>query len=166
MKKILALIVPLIALVGGAMAGNILRPVAAPEATEGAEHAEAGDAGEAHGAAEDTEKSESPQAWFAFPNQFFVPVVRNGRIGPIMILTITLETTEEARERVEMQEHKLRDALLRSMLVFANTGGFDGNFTAAARMRSLRDALLTAAQEVSGADVTGILIEDIARQDS
>lgn len=161
MKKILALIVPLFALVGGALAGNMLR-APDPELAETAEHAVEG---EDHADKEDAKKPDLPQAWFSFPNQFFVPVVRNGRIGPIMILTVTLETTDEALDRVSIQEHKLRDALLRDMLVFANTGGFDGNFTASARMRSLREALLAAAEEVSGKDVTGILIEDIARQD-
>ncbi len=82
----------------------------------------------------------------------------------MMIMTISLQTTHEELEQLAQQEHRLRDILLRQLLIIANTGGFDGNFTTEGRQRSLRKALLEALQENFGENVTGILIEDIARQ--
>ena len=70
-----------------------------------------------------------------------------------------------ARPRIEAQEHNLRDALLNALLIEANTGGFDGNFTADPAQQRLRTALLTAAQAAAGSDVQRILIEDIGRQE-
>ena len=61
---------------------------------------------------------------------------------------------------------RLRDALLRRLLIHANTGGFDGNFTAEARLALLRRELMDAARQVAGEAVAGILVIDIARQEA
>ena len=81
-----------------------------------------------------------------------------------MILSLSLEMPEGERERVNAHELKLRDGLLRQLLIHANTGGFDGNFTAEPQLRALRAELLATAQGIVPA-ITGILIEDIARQE-
>lgn len=103
--------------------------------------------------------------YFTFANQFFVPVVRNGNVGSTMILTVTLETAPGMMNDVSGREHRLRDAILRSLMIHANTGGFDGNFTAEARLRGLRESLLAAAQNIAPHDVTAVLIGDIVRQE-
>ena len=59
---------------------------------------------------------------------------------------------------------RLRDAFLRSLLIYANTGGFDGNYTIEPRMRRLRETLMKTADEVSEQVITDVLIEDIAWQ--
>ena len=82
-----------------------------------------------------------------------------------MILTLSLEIPAAAEEAVFRQEHRLRDTLLRSLLIHANTGGFDGNFTAEARLALLRETLLEAARKVAGPEVGAVLIGDIARQE-
>lgn len=103
-------------------------------------------------------------AWFKFPQQFFVPVLHDGRLDSTMILSLSLETPQAALESVNAHELKLRDGLLRQLLIHANTGGFDGNFTAEPHLRALRAELMASAQAVVP-EVTGILIEDIARQE-
>ena len=191
MRKIILILLPLLAIVGGAFGGDILKARSdgsAEPATSGDHatdetapdaHAEVASAPAADHATADTGSGDghgesksggdalpTDPAWVAFPNQFFVPVVRNGDLGSFMILTVTLQTTEGARESVTRKEHQLRDALLRRLMAHANSGGFDGNFTSEDHMRGLRDALLAAAQGIAGPAVTAILIEDIGRQES
>lgn len=185
LKKILMLAVPVLALAAGAFGGALLKPDAhdkempAHETGHGDAHAPDehgvsghGDAG--HGAASHDDSHDNPGghgksgdtklAWFAFPNQFFVPLTRQGDSGGMMILTLSLETTDAEIEDIARQEHRLRDIMLRQLLIVANTGGFDGNFTTEGRLRGLRKSLLAAVQDSVGPKVTGVLIGDIARQ--
>ncbi|WP_240558668.1 hypothetical protein [Paracoccus contaminans] len=127
---------------------------AAPPAAESAGHGGGG-----HGAS-----AGSSPAWFKFPQQFFVPILHDGQLDSTMILSLSLEMPEGDRETVNAHELKLRDGLLRQLLIRANTGGFDGNFTAEPQLRALRAELLATAQGIVPA-ITGILIEDIARQE-
>lgn len=174
MKKILGFLVPVIALAGGIAAGEMLRPDAGPvvaEAPPDAHGAPAEDHGQAQGAADHDSSAKGgghgdavADGWFTFPSQFFVPLMRNGDLGAVMILTLTIETPGADLPAMEQQEHRLRDALLRELLIHANTGGFDGNFTSEARLAPLRERLQKAAQASTGLTVKAVLIEDIARQ--
>lgn len=173
MKKILSLLLPILALAGGIVAGEFIRPADTAEAAalagepssdpEGAPAVaaplQAAATGDGHGVA-----AASPgEAWFTFPSQFFVPMMRNGDMGAIMILTLSIETATDTLEPMKQQEHRLRDALLRQLLIHANTGGFDGNFTSDGSMRALRDGLSAAARQATTLPVRQVLIEDIAR---
>ncbi|WP_306754456.1 hypothetical protein [Paracoccus actinidiae] len=186
MKKLLPLLIPVVALVGGVAAGEMLRP--APEGPGHAAEAPAGEHGEAetdahgsddhaadpsdHAAANDYGGGHDDghggpvpaEGWFTFPSQFFVPLMRNGDMGAVMILTLTIETPGAELAAMEQQEHRLRDALLRELLIHANTGGFDGNFTSEVRLAPLREKLHKAAQASTDLTVKAVLIEDIARQ--
>lgn len=166
LKKILIVVLPLLALAGGTAAGTLLMPKAEdqePMVTDGEQLANA-DPGDTHKesgteAAEYIEKGEA--AWFSFPNQFFVPVVHRGNISGMIVLNLTIETTTESKDSVEAQEHRLRDALLRALIMHANSGGFSGNFTADSQLQHLRATLLQAAKDVAGDKVDAVLIEDI-----
>ena len=175
MKKILVLLIPVLALVGGVAAGEMLRP--APQGTDQAmvpgddpgnaasgEHAAPEHAGDHAAKADDRGDGAAAEGWFTFPTQFFVPLMRNGDMGTVMILTLSIETLQADLEAMKQQEHRLRDALLRELLIHANTGGFDGNFTAEARLAPLRERLHKAAQASTALPVKAILIEDIARR--
>lgn len=91
--------------------------------------------------------------------------MRNGDMGAMMILTLSVETAKDQLEAMKQQEHRLRDALLRQLLIHANTGGSDGNFTTEVSLRVLRESLLKAARHATTLPVHAVLIEDIARQD-
>lgn len=201
LKKIIW-IIPLLALLGGAVAGDMLSPkpeAEVPESGDGAETAEGEgkgeDAGDGDAAAseegeesaasegkegeepleaEDAEPSEegseggeeeaegeSASAWFSFPSQFFVPLVQRGEIDGMMVLTLTIETSSADLALVSEMEHRLRDALLRVLIIHANTGGFMGNYTDAPKLDRLREALLKAAVEAAGPAVRAVLVEDI-----
>ncbi|MBV0891813.1 hypothetical protein KTN05_08115 [Paracoccus sp. Z118] len=182
-RKILPLLLTLLAFVAGAGAGDYLRGAGAQAAGSDVEAANAsptdihaGKAAPANGhgkaaapatghgaAASATDSGET--AWFRFPQQFFVPIMRNGRLGSTMVLSLSLELPAEATEAANAREIKLRDALLRQLLIHANTGGFDGNFTAEPALRVLRADLARTAQAVIP-EVTAVLIGDIARQEA
>lgn len=177
-KKILMLILPLLGFVGGAVGGDLLhapkteektaaadsKTVAEGEAAAETEHAAAeeasGESGEAEG-----EGAGGQLDWFKFPNQFFVPIIRNGTPTAVMVLSLSIEMPAEARPKIEAQEARLRDALLGALMIEANTGGFDGNFTSEPSLRRLRESLLAAGRRAGGVEVQRILIEDIGRQE-
>ncbi|QCO55330.1 flagellar basal body-associated protein FliL [Pseudorhodobacter turbinis] len=148
--KILPLILILVGLGAGIGAGIALRP--AEEHTETAE----------------TPIEEAPPAteFAKLNNQFVIPVVEDGRVASLVIMSLSVEVTIGGTETVYVQEPKLRDALLQVMFDHANVGGFKGVFTDGANLTLLRHALLEVAQKVLGDIAQGILISDISRQDT
>lgn len=180
MKKILVMLLPVLAFLGGAVGGDLLHGGASKASQEGAPAGEA----KPEAGTEAEAKPEAPAAsteaggeaaaapaegnsadWFHFADQFFVPILRNGNTSAVMVLSLTIEMPASARGKVEAQEHRLRDALLNALMIQANTGGFDGNFTSETSLDALRAALLAAARKSAGPEISGVLIEDIARQD-
>lgn len=183
LKKLLPMLLSALALVAGAVGGDVLRSttwagIAAPDPqaalpTDGlpTDKAIAADnAIAAAPAAAPPPPAEPAQAdaaaataWFKFPQQFFVPVLHGGHLDSTMILSLSVEMPETATEEVYAHEIKLRDALLRQLLIHANTGGFDGNFTTEAHLRKLRTDLTATARTIVPR-IGEILIGDIARQ--
>lgn len=182
-KKLLIPVLILIGFVGGAVAGDKFGNISSDkskieeasqadtsEAISGEQHSEstASDKGSSSDHSGSNEKSAVGAAevgWFQFPQQFFVPVVRDGQLEGTMILTLSVEMPEISKEEVYAKEIKLRDALLRQLLIHANTGGFDGNFTSEPMLRKLRERLLSSSKSVVSG-VSDVLIGDIARQES
>jgi len=99
-------------------------------------------------------------------NQFVIPVVEDGDVAALVVMSLNLEVTVGSRAAVFATEPKLRDRFLQVMFDHANIGGFSGNFTSGTNMRALRNELLRVAQEVAGDQVTDVLVIDIVRQDS
>ncbi|MDX8352875.1 flagellar basal body-associated FliL family protein [Cognatiyoonia sp. IB215182] len=99
-------------------------------------------------------------------NQFVVPVVEEGRVAALVVMSLNVEVTVGGRTTIFAAEPKLRDGFLQVMFDHANIGGFSGNFTSGTNMRALRNELLRVAQEIAGSIVTDVLIIDIVRQDS
>ena len=141
--------------IGGA-AGHFLRP--APEAA----------APPAEGTAETSAPAEDPAIppeYVKLANQFIVPVLDEGRVASMVILSLGLEVDAGLTETVHTHEPKLRDEFLQVLFAHANTGGFRGSFTDASNLAPLRKALREAAQSVLPEGVRDVLISDIARQD-
>ncbi|MBM3605204.1 MAG: hypothetical protein FJX25_10760 [Alphaproteobacteria bacterium] len=202
-RKMIPILLPVLALVGGAFAGDMLRSPASPadghptpaghaedkghsdeghsdksheepahepaaDKEHGSAHGEEADKGHADAAADGHGSSDhaapNETAFFTFPSQFFVPLVRQGDMRSMMILTLTLQTNGASRDALYKKEHALRDAMLRQLMIYANTGGFDGNYTADRKLAVLREQLLTAVKGVTELPVEAVLIEDIAMQ--
>lgn len=167
MKKLLLILLPVLAFVGGAISGDILgEPKPADETRTQGTATEQADAASQTGKGESSSTTKDDTlGWFRFPTQIFVPVLRNGSPTAVMILSLGIETPASAQAEIEAQELRLRDSLLNALMIEANTGAFDGNFTSEVTLQKLRTSLLAAAQKTAGPNVRRILIEDIGRQE-
>lgn len=168
MGKLIPVILALVGLGGGVGAGLFLRPAAPPQdqasaaAEKAAEDAEQAEAGEG----EEGEPKEGAPEYVKLNNQFVVPVVEEGRVSALVVLSLSLEVQPGNTDTVYLREPKLRDAFLQVMFDHANTGGFSGSFTDGSNLVVLRTSLKEAGAQVLGPMITDVLITDIARQDS
>ena len=168
MKKLLLPIFLLLAGIGGGIgAGLVLKPE--QDEVILADGAPCGDAAldsqnaEAHApVAAITEERE----YSKLNNQFVIPVVKDGVVAALVVMAISLEVLPDSGSAVLANEPKLRDGFLQVMFDHANLGGFSGNFTEGTNMQALRNELRRVAQQISGDNVTDVLITDMVRQDS
>ena len=161
--KLAGLLVPVVALLAGlgiGVGGAILtRPDPPPE--------EAAAAGDPAAAPVPPPLPPSEPTEFApIGNQFVVPVLREGRVRALVLVSITLEVAEGTTGEVFSIEPRLRDAFLQVLFDHANAGGFDDRFTQADRMSLLRQALREAAGKLLGPILRNVLIVDIVRQEA
>lgn len=110
--------------------------------------------------------AEEPRDYVDMQNQFVIPVVENGRVASLVILSLSLEVDAKARDSVFGQRPRIRDAFLQVLFDHANVGGFKGPFTDAANLVFLRRALKEKATDLLGPIVSDVLITDFGRQDS
>ena len=164
-SKLLPILLALIGLCAGGGAGYFLRPPPpepdlSPEGAHTTQDAPAASAG-AH-----AEEGSPTTEFVKLNNQFIVPVVEDGRVRSLVILSLSIEVKVGASEDVYRVEPKLRDAFLQVLFDHANTGGFAGAFTGTANMEQLRTALSETARTILGNEVIGVLVSDIVRQDN
>jgi hypothetical protein len=124
------------------------------------------ESGAATDAAAPAESPATPRDYVRLSNQFVVPIVENGRIASLVILSLGIEVAAGQTETVFAREPKLRDAFLQVLFAHANAGGFRGAFTEAEAVATLRQALREAAVSVLGPVASDVLIADMVRQDS
>jgi hypothetical protein len=154
--RLIPVVMTLAGLAAGIGAGLLLRPDPPDPATDAA-------AGEE--AAEPPASSEPPE-YVKLNNQFVVPIVDEGKVAAMVILSLTLQVAPGASPDVFAAEPKLRDVFLQVLFDHANAGGFRGSFTDADNLLVLRRALNEAALAVLGDRQQEVLITDIVRQDS
>ncbi|GIT91628.1 flagellar motor protein MotA [Jannaschia pagri] len=150
MGKIIAAAVVLIALLGGAGAGHVLRPPP-PEPEEPVVPE-----------VEETDLS-SPEV-VAFRDPFVVPVLRDGRVWSHLVLSLGVESHAVARETILLQEPLLRDGMNEVLYLHASLGGFDGDFTASPAMTRLRQRLDDVVSQRLEDDDARVLIMSMVRQ--
>jgi len=98
-------------------------------------------------------------------NQFVVPVVASNRVEALVVMSLSIEAEAGLRDEIYAREPKIRDAFLQVLFDHANIGGFQGAFTRANNLDTLRTALTEVAQGQFGLGIHNVLIIDIARQD-
>lgn len=169
MGKLIPILMALVGLAAGGGAGLALRPP--PQDTVTA--TQCGDTDQpiaTHSATLTPGHEADPAAqthdYVKLNNQFVVPVVEDGNVAALVILSINLEVTLGSTEQVYAREPRLRDGFLQVLFDHANAGGFRGAFTQSNNMDVLRHALLETAQKSLGPLVSDVLIVDIVRQDS
>lgn len=157
-RNLIPLLLALVGLGAGMAAGLVLRPAEAP--------AEEASAAGAQADAPETVDPEMLPDYVKLNNQFIVPLLEEGRVVSMVVVSLSLEVKTGTTENVYAREPKLRDVFLQVMFDHANAGGFRGSFTDGANLVLLRKALLEAARTTLGEIVTDVLIVDIVRQDS
>lgn len=110
-------------------------------------------------------RAAQPSEFFKFPNQFVVPILEGGKVGAVVVLSLSLELDEGSSETYQRQEPKLRDEVLRILFEHANSGGFRGTFTEQSNLTTLRRALWEGGRKIVGPSLRDVLITDIVRQD-
>lgn len=163
-RKLLPLLLALVGLAVGVGSGYFLRADPDPKA-----EAEQGHSTEVNTENSDAATEIDPELlpeYVKLNNQFVVPILQDGKVISMVILTLSLEVSKGSTEQVYGREPKLRDAFLQVMFDHANAGGFRGAFTDGANLILLRKALLESAKSAVGDMVLDILISDIVRQDS
>ncbi len=151
-RKILPFALGLLGLCLGAGAGYVARPVSYDHASESAIKPE--------------DDAHTLKDYAKLANPFIVPIMAQGKVSALMVLSLSLEVRAGMTSDVDTAEPKLRDAFLQVMFDHASAGGFSGSYTDATNLIPLRTALLEAAKSVLGDKVTDVLITDILRRDA
>ncbi|MEE9426701.1 MAG: flagellar basal body-associated FliL family protein [Paracoccaceae bacterium] len=165
MGKILPILLALVGLGTGVGAGIALRPAT----TLVTELGPCGDVDAIHSTVAANPTDASPDSvepdYVKLNNQFVIPVMQDGKVSSLVVISLSLEMSSGGPELVYKMEPKLRDTFLQVMFNHANTGGFDGNFTSGRKMDQLRTALRETAIKTLGSSVANVLIADVVRQD-
>lgn len=164
--KLLPILLALIGTGAGVGAGLALR--SPPTEAETQEACAPQDAEVAAEVPPDGDDADAPKThdYVKMNNQFVIPVVDDGKVGALVVLSLSLEVAAGNTEVVFKREPKLRDAFLQVMFDHANSGGFNGAFTNGNSMLILRDALREVAKKTMGKIVTDVLIIDLVRQET
>lgn len=152
MKKLLPVILALIGLLAGAGAGWALRP------------------GTDRGTETENTAHYTPvpahTETLRLPGQFVVPLLEDGRVRSMVVLSLALELSEGHGVSLQRQEARLRAVLLQVMFDHANIGGFEGLFTSGEALLALRRTLRDAARAEIGTALHDVLITELLRQES
>ncbi|MEM8596713.1 MAG: hypothetical protein AAGF76_09625 [Pseudomonadota bacterium] len=169
MLRILILLLPIIAIVGGAFVGEQML-ASGDEASQEM----AADAGDAKGDAEGEEEMASPDGGAAalegdrqvvvLERRLIVPIVTDRETRAFILFELALDVPVELGDVTYASEARLRDAFLRSMLSFAAAGVFREGMPSPAMMDETRRLLRVDARRVlEHDDVEVLLTEAIMR---
>lgn len=165
MKKLLPLILPIVGVGAGIGAGLFLQPAPQPSTEEHVmDHSAEAHKVDTH-ADDSVHDAEGDPQYVKLNNQFVVPIIEQGTVTSIVVLSLSLELMSGNPEDVYAKEPKLRDGFLQILFDHSNMGGFSGAFTSASKTETLRRAMLSFARKTVGPGVAGVLITDLARQD-
>ncbi len=159
MKLLAILLVPL-GLIGGLAGGHFLAPPP-PEPVEKAEQKDG-----AEKPPKKPPKLDLSNADYAkLDKHFIIPVVEEGIVSALVVVTMAIEVDKESRDLVFEHEPKLRAEFLNVFFNHAQSGGFSGVFIQTQLMNDLRDSLNAAAWGVLGEAAHQVLITSLTRQD-
>jgi flagellar FliL protein len=104
--------------------------------------------------------------YLKFKRQFVIPVMKDQKVGGLVLMNFNLELNEDAGDEVFSEEPKLRDAYMRVLLQMSSEGAFDGDLVSPATYEQLRYNLITASTRIIDEGVEDVLILDIVKQDN
>lgn len=184
MKSILKLIPLIFAVVIGAVGADFLKQ---SKVSAGAKHTTSADSNKnekhkaveknSHGKTIDKKKKKKSKdghdgekakiaRYLKFKRQFVIPVMKEQKVGGLVLMNFNLELNEYAGADVFSQEPKLRDAYMRVLLQMSSEGAFDGDLVSPETYEKLRYNLLSASTRIIDEGVEDLLILDIVKQDN
>jgi hypothetical protein len=152
MGRLLLILVPILALLGGAGAGYALRPPPPVEADDAVK------------AAPEAVAEDAATQLVTFRDSFIVPVMRSDRIWSHVILTLGVEARRLSTDEIYAMEPVLRDGLTEALFLHGAAGDFDGDFTAPIAMNRLRSRLNESVRTLLRDADARVLIVALARQ--
>jgi hypothetical protein len=181
MKALLFPIILSISAFGGVFAADFLRG-GAPAPTHTADEAHGEAAKDSHGkpvkdghgktASHGGQKDDhgktysvSDSDFIKFKRQFVVPVLSGESVEALVLLNLGLEVPSGKRDSLFQLEPRFRDAFIRELLQLSDDGYFSEEMTSPETYEVVRETLMRAAGQISGEDVTNVLILDFSRQD-
>lgn len=159
MKLFAILFIPL-GLVGGLAVGHFLAPPP-PESVEAGDQTETSEKALPKPPKLDLGKTD----YAKLDKHFIIPVVEEGAVSALVVVTMAIEVDTENRDLVFEHEPKLRAEFLNVFFNHAQSGGFSGVFIQTQLMNDLRASLNAAAQSVLGDVASQVLITSLTRQD-
>jgi hypothetical protein len=150
-RVVITLVILLVALAGGGIAGHFLRPM--PEIKE------------------ETGRTAPPPTATApfsvtFRDPFLVPVLRDGRDWTHVVLSLGVEAHSVPQDVVRGLEPVIRDGLTEALFLHGSVGDFDGDFTETMTLNRLRKRLNAVVTRITGDEAARILIISMARQNA
>ncbi len=169
MKKILPLVIILIAGLLGGGGGYFFKTSSSPSDSKESVDEEHDDPekkkkkkkAKGHGS---PDKENETVSYMKFSRQFVVPVVRNGVPQVMMIFSITIAVEPSFSENAYLYEPRLRDAILATLLQLGSKGELTVITENTEMMASAKSALLDTAISIIGDGAREVLILDIGVQ--
>ncbi|MEO0427897.1 MAG: hypothetical protein AAF160_10690 [Pseudomonadota bacterium] len=152
--RMILMLLPLMALIGGAIAGELLRPTG----DEAVAQEQEGPAEEPV-AAEDTERQ-----IVRLDRRLIVPIVTQRETRAVVLIDVAVDVPLEASEAAHTQLPRLRDAFLRTMLALAAGGAFGTGVAAPDTIEETRRLLRADARRVLGVrEIEVLILEALVR---
>ena len=114
---------------------------------------------------EEADRSPDLYGFVELQNQFVIPLTQGNDVSGLVAVSLAIEGEKGKEETILHAEPLLRDAFLRVLFEHARANGFRGDFTNSSSMSELRNRLTSAAQDLLGTGVSGVLITSVTRQD-
>ncbi|MEM9762673.1 MAG: hypothetical protein AAF968_09210 [Pseudomonadota bacterium] len=147
--RLLLMLLPVIALIGGAIAGEMLRMPAEDEDVETVDESSAEEAV--------LEGPDDVQV-VRLERRLIVPIVTQRETRAVVLIDVAVEVPTDAGEAAHSQVPRLRDAFLRTMLSLAAGGAFDNGVPSPDTIEETRRLLRADARRVLGLRQAEVLI--------
>lgn len=172
MKKLLPILLAVIAIVVGAAGGFFLRASSAPAAAGGEGEAAHAEKSAAHGAKDDAHgkkddahgKKDAAAVYMKFSRQFVTPIVAEGRPTAMMILDVNIEIDPALADTIYAEEPRLRDGVLKALLRQSGAGRLGSIFADPAVLEETRGEILDEMRAIVGDGAKSVLIMDVGYQ--
>lgn len=170
MKKIIAIVLILVGIVGGGAIGLMLKPQPVTSDVAQMNDAEVEDVfGKPEGPqVQENEKDQTDVvSYVKVGRQTIIPILEQGETKALMMFELAVDVASDQNDRALAMEPRLRDAFLRELFQMSYTGAFDDTFTDDRVIDELRRNLVRAAEEHLGKNaVNDVLILDVMRQNT